>query len=62
MLFDDELKKAIDDSKLEDWDDVGWRGIMLYRGMLWLSEDVKLKATNYYTDKAMERCLINQRY
>ena len=54
MLFDDELKQAINDSKLEDWDDVGWHGIMLYRGMLWLSEDGKLKATNYYTDKAKE--------
>jgi len=54
MLFDDELKQAINDSKIQDWDDAGWRGIMLHSGMLWLNEDGKLKATNYYTDKAKE--------
>ncbi|MBQ2883145.1 MAG: hypothetical protein IJE43_05135 [Alphaproteobacteria bacterium] len=54
MIFDDELKQAINDSKIEDWAEVGWRGIMLYGGMLWLSDDGKLKATNYYTDKARE--------
>lgn len=54
MLFDSELKQAISDSKIEDWEEVGWRGIMLYSGMLWLSEDGRLKATNYYTDKARE--------
>lgn len=54
MIFDDNLKQTINDSKIEDWDEGGWRGIMLYRGMLWLSEDGKLSATNYYTDKAKE--------
>lgn len=52
MLFDDELKQAINNSKIENWNKVGWRGIMLYNGILWLNEDGKLSATNYYSDKA----------
>lgn len=54
IILDDELKQLINDSKLEDWDKGGWRGIMLYAGIVWLNEDGKLKAINYYTDKAKE--------
>lgn len=51
MVFDDALKQAVNDSKIEDWDKVGWRGIMLYGGMLWMSEEGKLVAINYRTDQ-----------
>lgn len=51
MLFDDDLKKAITDSKPDDWDKVGWRGIMLYSGLLWLNDEGKLIALNGMTAK-----------
>ena len=46
MLFDDNLRTAIIDSNLDDWENVGWRGIMLYSGLLWLNDDGKLIALN----------------
>lgn len=54
LIFDDWLKQVITDSKLEDWDKVGWRGIMLHRGLVWINKDGKLKAINYHPDKAKE--------
>lgn len=47
-VFDDNLIKKIINSKVEtDWSDVGWRGIMLLRGELWLDIDGKLTAVNH---------------
>ncbi|MEH3112040.1 hypothetical protein [Pedobacter terrae] len=47
-VFDDNLIKKIITSKAEtDWSDVGWRGIMLLRGDLWLDTDGKLIAVNH---------------
>lgn len=47
-IFDDNLAKKIVNSKPEtDWSDVGWRGIMLLRGELWLDTDGKLIAVNH---------------
>jgi len=47
-VFDDNLTKKIINSKLEtDWDAVGWRGIMLLNGELWLNYDGKLLAVNH---------------
>jgi hypothetical protein len=47
-VFDDELTKKIINSKaLTDWSDVGWRGIMLLNGELWLDTDGKLIAVNH---------------
>lgn len=54
MVLDDELKQAINNSKLEDWESVGWRGIMLYSGMLWINEKGKLVAVNYKTAKELD--------
>lgn len=53
MLFDDYLKDMIIKSNLEkDWKRVGWRGYMLYDGIIWLAPDnYKLKAINYTSDK-----------
>jgi hypothetical protein len=47
-VFDDEFTKKIINSKpLTDWSDVGWRGIMLLNGELWLDTDGKLIAVNH---------------
>ncbi len=47
-VFDDNLTKKIVNSKVEaDWNDVGWRGIMLLNGELWLDTDGKLIAINH---------------
>ncbi|SHF25910.1 hypothetical protein [Pedobacter caeni] len=50
-VFDDQLIKMILDSKPSaDWTDVGWRGIMLFRGDLWLDYDGRLVAVNYQSE------------
>jgi hypothetical protein len=51
-LFDDSLFSEIIKSDLKkDWTAVGWRGIMLYNGTLWLDYDGKLLAINYQSEK-----------
>lgn len=50
-VFDDKLINMIVDSKpVEDWRAVGWRGIMLNQGVLWLDYDGNLVAVNYESD------------
>lgn len=50
-IFDEALLKNIINSDIEkDWDDVGWRGIMLASGGLWLDYDGKLIAVNYQSE------------
>ena len=51
LILDDELKQVINDSKPENWASAGWRGIMLYEGLVWISADGKLEAVNYRTKK-----------
>ncbi|MCZ4320239.1 hypothetical protein O4H26_14695 [Aequorivita viscosa] len=47
-VFDETLINLIANSKTTDWDEVGWRGIMLGSGEVWLdSESGKIKAINY---------------
>jgi len=47
-LFDTEIKNAILKSNTkEDWSDVGWRGIMLHNGELWLDYDGTFLALHY---------------
>lgn len=47
-VFDDNLTKKIINSKVNtDWDAVGWRGIMLLNGELWLDTNGKLLAVNH---------------
>jgi hypothetical protein len=46
QIFDDSLKNIIINSDpVKDWSKVGWRGIMLLSGTLWI--DGKLSAVNY---------------
>jgi hypothetical protein len=50
-VFDEGLIKTIIHSNLEkDWDAVGWRGIMLNNGQLWLDYDGMVIAVNHLTD------------
>ena len=47
-IFDDSLKyKIIKSNPAKDWAEVGWRGIMLYRGDLWLDFDGRISSINY---------------
>jgi hypothetical protein len=47
-IFDIKLKNKITQSKTsKDWSEVGWRGIMLYNGDLWIDTDGRLIAINY---------------
>jgi hypothetical protein len=51
-IFDDSLTSLITSSNIkEDWSDVGWRGIMLHNGVVWLDYDGRFITTNYTSDK-----------
>ncbi|RQO75203.1 hypothetical protein DBR43_07505 [Pedobacter sp. KBW06] len=53
-VFDDQLIKMIVNSKpAKDWSQVGWRGIMLFQGDLWLDDDGTLRSVNHQS--AVER-------
>ncbi len=49
QVFDPKLVKNIANSKLSQWQSVGWRGIMLDSGTIWVS-DRKITAVNYSSD------------
>lgn len=50
-LFDDSLSNLILSSSVDsNWSEVGWRGIMLNHGVLWLDVEGKLIAINYQTE------------
>ena len=54
-VFDAKLTKMIVDSDIEkDWSAMGWRGIMLSRGVLWLDETGKIFSINYQSDAEKE--------
>lgn len=47
-IFDDSLVNIIITSKPDkDWTKMGWRGLMLRNGLLWLDENGRLIAVNY---------------
>jgi hypothetical protein len=48
QLFDHDLRRAIVSSNIaRDWNEVGWRGIMLNDGDIWLDYDGKIMSINY---------------
>jgi len=54
-LFDDSLKKRIEESDVEkDWSRMGYRGIMLGSGLLWIDDDGMLIALNYQSAKELQ--------
>jgi len=55
-VFNDELTAVIASSNIDtDWDSVGWRGIMLNSGVMWVDTDGKIIAVN--TQNAKEQAL-----
>lgn len=48
-VFDSKLISMIANSKIEDWSEVGWRGIMLNNGILWLGDE-KIFRINYISE------------
>lgn len=46
-VFDEELSKTIMAADPTEWQAVGWRGIMLHNGLLWLYYDGSVRAVNY---------------
>ena len=48
QIFDDKLKNEIIKSNpAKDWSEMGWRGIMLNQGTLWIDSDGKIISINY---------------
>ncbi|MEE9445391.1 MAG: hypothetical protein V3V19_06985 [Cocleimonas sp.] len=51
-VFDQRLLQTIVHSDVQkDWDEVGWRGIMLGDGDVWLNHDGKITSVNYQSRK-----------
>lgn len=50
QVFDKEIINIISQSKIEQWEIVGYRGIMLNNGILWIDEDGNIIALNYQSD------------
>lgn len=47
-IFDDALKSEISKSNpAKDWSEMGWRGIMLNQGTIWIDTDGRLISINY---------------
>jgi len=61
QVFDAQLKQDIAQSKFSQWDAVGWRGIMLDSGKVWMSEG-KITAVNYSSpaEQQLKKQLIAQ--
>ena len=54
-FFDDSLLTIIINSDPStDWAEVGWRGIMLHQGIVWIDENGSLMAINYSTKEQQE--------
>jgi hypothetical protein len=50
-VFDDTLINRIANSKIEQWSEVGWRGIMLDDGIIWMANsNGVITAINYQSD------------
>ena len=50
-IFDNEFLDRVLKSKINDWSEVGWRGVMLDNGTLWIDDDGKIVTINYQSPK-----------
>lgn len=51
-IFDKHLTAVITNSDIKkDWKDMGWRGIMLNHGIVWIDYDGRFIKTNYSSEK-----------
>jgi hypothetical protein len=52
QIFDEKLIDIIKNSSIEtDWSDVGWRGIMLNNGVIWIDYDGMVHRINYQSSQ-----------
>lgn len=61
QVFDKTLVSMIANSKIKQWSEVGWRGIMLDNGIVWIeSYEGKITAVNYQSafEKKLKKDLI----
>lgn len=55
-IFDEDLREAVAESEVEsDWRQVGWRGVMLNNGQLWMDTAGKITSINYESQKEAAR-------
>lgn len=55
MLFDEALVGRIAESQPSDWDKLGWRGVMLDNGKVWVADGSrKIIAINYTTQRVKQ--------
>lgn len=57
-IFDKSFLDRLAKSKISDWSEVGWRGIMFDNGTLWIDDDGKIVTVNYQSPKE-KQLLIN---
>jgi hypothetical protein len=57
-IFDKDFLDKVAKSKISDWSEVGWRGIMLDDGALWINDDGKIVTVNYQSSKE-KQLLVN---
>jgi hypothetical protein len=53
-VFPEELVSAVADSRPEDWEQVGWRGVMFDHGKLWLRDSGELFACNAHGEREQQ--------
>lgn len=56
-ILDEELVRRITKSTIEDWSQVGWRGIMLGNGTIWISDKGRITTVNYQGPKEKQLLL-----
>ena len=49
-IFDEDLINIILGSNTDQWSEMGWRGIMLDNGILWIDTDGKILAVNHQSE------------
>lgn len=61
-VFDRSIIDEVSKSKITDWSEVGWRGIMLHQGTMWIDTDGKIIALNHQseTEKKQRLKLISE--
>jgi hypothetical protein len=50
-IFDKDFLDKVAKSKINEWSEVGWRGVMFEDGTLWIDNDGKIMTINYQSPK-----------
>jgi hypothetical protein len=53
-IFNKDFINSVANSKIKDWAQVGWRGIMFDDGTMWIDEKGKITSINYQSPKEKE--------